>query len=420
MSKEIENTTQSQMAEKQTLPEEIIHHIMSFHYSEPLETHLLMFFFNSLCNETRHLMSKELNEMIVTPKLQTQKTKITKMLEPKNENELKWRNEYKKNKYYRGMKRKTPDLEESLKKDFGYNENTCHQLNQWVKIERNISSSILKDLMLNQFEISSLQILIFSITNNGFMNFETFCSRFKEFHHLVGIPFFVDEQTLKFSRGYFERETIVGSKSLNFQILQHRNMFPNLSVNLDEHAKLKGNMEILMRKKDVPWEILHQIDSNLFFQAFKEKFLAFEKIENKTNEMLKSQLHYLILENSNLTKEIPIEILKLICENMTKLFIQNEFEMIDKLNSLDGRIEDYFYNNLGMTQFNSKQEFRILRWNEREKKFLMRLIEMKPKSFFTTDIDVSGDFDDYEIEEFEGDDSEIEEGITDEENSDQE
>jgi hypothetical protein len=116
---------------------------------------------------------------------------------------------------------------------------------------------------------------------------------------------------------------------------------------------------------------------------------------------LKAQIHFLILEKFDFSKEIPLDILSLVCENMRKLFKKNQFEMIDKLNSLDGRLENYFYNNLEMNKFNSFQEFRILIWNEREKKFQRRMAEMKSNLVRSLQkiSEASGDFDYYEREE---------------------
>jgi hypothetical protein len=432
----MENTKQH--LEKITLPDDIIHHIMSFHYSEPLETHLLKFFFNALCRENRYLMLKELNQMTITPKSESLKykfqyksvifsetkslkSKIKIMLEPKDEQEKLWREKieargnqgnlrsdyFMSKSFVPSMIGPTPQLDEKLHIYFGYKqEPLSFQINKFTKMEKQLCSAILKDLMLNQFDISCLQFLIYSIliSKNGFMSFEIFCSKFKEFHDLIGIPMFVNQNDYECvsNKGYYRLgKDIFSSKLINFQILQYRKFLPNLSKVLEEHVKEKGAMEIIMKNLNLPWDFLHEIDSDLFFKTFHEKFFSFEKIPKNTGEQLKAQIHFLILEKFDFSKEIPLDILSLVCENMRKLFKKNQFEMIDKLNSLDGRLENYFYNNLEMNKFNSFQEFRILIWNEREKKFQRRMAEMKSNLVRSLQkiSEASGDFDYYEREE---------------------
>jgi hypothetical protein len=232
----MENTKQN--LEKITLSDDIIHHIMSFHYSEPLETHLLKFFFNALCRENRFLMLYELNQMTITPKSESLKykfqyksvifsetkslkSKIKIMLEPKDEQEKLWREKLEtkgnqgnlRNDYFMSqsfvpsMIGPTPQLDEKLHIHFGYKQRSLRfQINEFTEMEIQLCSAILKDLMLNQFDISCLQFLIYSIliSKNGFMSFEIFCSKFKEFHDLIGIPIFVDENDYDASnKGYY-------------------------------------------------------------------------------------------------------------------------------------------------------------------------------------------------------------------------
>jgi hypothetical protein len=421
----MENT--KQLFEKITLPDDIIHHIMSFHYSEPLETHLLKFFFNALCRENRYLMLNELNQMTITPKSESLKYKIKKMLGGEfwefaaieNLQGIFRSDYFMSRSFVPSMIGPTPKLDEKLHIHFGFSKQKPlrFQINEFTKLEIQLCSAILKDLMLNQFDISCLQFLIFSIliSKNGSMSFEIFCSKFKEFHDLIGIPMFVNQNDYECvsNEGYYRLgKDIFSSKFINLQILQYRKFLPNLSKVLEEHVKENGVMEIKMKNLNLPWDFLHEIDSDLFFKTFHEKFFSFEKIPKNTGEQLKAQIHFLILEKFDFSKEIPLDILSLVCENMRKLFKKNQFEMIDKLNSLDGRLENFFYNNLEMNKFNSFQEFRILIWNEREKKFQRRMAEMKSNlvSSLQKISEASGDFDDYELdeEEYELDEEEYE------------